>query len=404
MMSLQLSPSRQAGLIAFLQDLVRTPSLSTQEGAVAARAMDELRRLGLTDGHIDRIGNVVTRLGSGRPPILLYNAHMDIVGVGDPAAWQRDPFGAVIEDGVLYGRGASDTKAALAAMTYGAGLLRDAGVQLNGTLVLAFVVQEEPCEGLAMRTLVEDEGLRPDWVVLGEPSNLRVARGHRGRVEIEVSVRGRSVHGSAPERGVNAIYQAVRVITGLEKLAGRLGDDSFLGRGSLAVTEITSLSGSRNVVPDRCTLIVDRRLTLGETEQHALAEVEQVIAVAGVEAFARITDYVATSYTGYPCHARNVFPAWTTPEDHPLVQAAARAVEVALGFRPAIGRWDFSTDGAYTAGGAGIPTVGFGPGDERYPHTVDDQVRLDDVVKAAQVYAQLAVELLGESRPVIRDT
>jgi putative selenium metabolism hydrolase len=395
-MSFHLSPFRQAELIAFLQDLVRTPSLSTQEGAVAARAMDELHRLGLADVRTDRIGNVIARLGSGQRPILLYNAHMDTVGVGDPAAWQRDPFGAVIEDGVLYGRGASDMKASLAAMIYGAWLLHDVGVQLNGTLVLALVVQEEPCEGLAMRVLVEEEGLRPDWVVLGEPTNLQIARGHRGRVEIEVSVRGRSAHGSAPERGINAIYQAARVLTGLEKLAGQFGDDPFLGRGSLAVTEIASLSGSRNVVPDRCILIIDRRLTLGETEQRALAEVEQVIAGAGVEASARITGYTATSYTGYACQARNVFPAWMTLEEDPLTQATARAVEVTLGFRPAIGRWDFSTDGVYTAGVAGIPTVGFGPGDERYPHTVDDQVRLDDVIKAAQVYARLAVEVLGD--------
>jgi putative selenium metabolism hydrolase len=395
-MSFHLSPSRQAELIAFLQDLVRTPSLSTREGAVAARAMDELHRLGLADVRTDRIGNVIARLGSGQRPILLYNAHMDTVGVGDPAAWQRDPFGAVIEDGVLYGRGASDMKASLAAMTYGAWLLHDVGVQLNGTLVLALVVQEEPCEGLAMRVLVEEEGLRPDWVVLGEPTNLQIACGHRGRVEIEVSARGRSAHGSAPERGINAIYQAARVLTGLEKLAGQLGDDPFLGRGSLAVTEIASLSGSRNVVPDRCTLIIDRRLTLGETEQRALAEVEQVIAGAGVEASARITGYTATSYTGYGCQARNVFPAWMTPAEDPLVQATARAVEVTLGFRPTVGRWDFSTDGVYTAGMAGIPTVGFGPGDERYPHTVDDQVRLDDVIKAAQVYARLAVEVLGD--------
>jgi len=390
----QITALDEAALIAFLQDLVRTPSLSTQEEAIAARVAREMCHAGLRDVRTDRIGNVIGVVGSGERPLLLYNAHMDTVDVGDPAAWSHDPFGGVIREGVLYGRGACDMKGALAAMVHGAGLLARAGVPLRGTLVVAAVVQEEPAEGLAMRVLVEEEGLRPDWVLLGEPSNLQVARGHRGRLELEVTVRGRACHGSAPERGVNAIYQASRVIAGLERLALNLGEDAFLGRGTLAVTEISSLAGSRNVVPDRCTLILDRRLTLGETVAGAVAQVEDVIRAAAVEGTVAVTEYAARSYTGYPCRQRNAFPAWVTPEDHLLVQAIARAAHATLGSRPAIGRWAFSTDGAYTAGVAGIPTAGFGPGEERYAHTADEQVRVEEVVKAAHVYARLAADLL----------
>jgi len=393
-LTFQLSAQDEEALIAFLRDLVRTPSLSTQEGKVAARVAEEMERVGFAQVFTDRMGSVVGRIGAGGGRKLLYNAHLDTVDVGDPAAWSRDPYGAVIEEGVLYGRGACDMKGGLAAMVYGAKLLLDAGVALKGDLYVVGVVQEEPCEGLAMRVLIEEGGLRPDFVVLGEPTNLQVARGHRGRMEMRVTVRGRACHASAPHQGENAIYAAARVIQGLEGLASRLAEDPFLGRGSLAVTHIESTAASRNAVPDLCTFTIDRRLTLGETEETALAEVEGIIERAGIRAQVAVTGYRATSYAGYPCRARQVFPPWALPQDHPLVRATARAVEKALGYEPRIGRWAFSTDGAYTMGVAGIPTVGFGPGEERFAHTVEDQVRVEAVIKAARVYAQLAVELL----------
>ena len=396
-MAFRLSPQDEEALIAFLQDLVRTPSLSTQEGKVAARVAEEMVRVGFAQVFTDQMGSVVGRIGAGGGRKLLYNGHMDTVDVGDPSAWSRDPYGALIEGGILYGRGACDMKGGLAAMVYGARLLLDAGVTLDGDLYVAGVVQEEPCEGLAMRFLVEEEGLRPDFVVLGEPTDLQVARGHRGRMEMRVTVRGRACHASAPEQGENAVYAAARVIRGLEELAPRLAEDPFLGRGSLAVTHIESAAASRNAVPDLCAFVIDRRLTLGETEETALAEVEGVIQGAAVRAQVAVTEYQAISCAGHPCRARQIFPSWALPKDHPLVRTMAQAVKEALGYEPHIGRWGFSTDGAYTMGVAGIPTVGFGPGDERHAHTVEDQVRVEDVVKAARVYAQLAVELLRET-------
>ncbi|MDH4136145.1 MAG: YgeY family selenium metabolism-linked hydrolase, partial [Anaerolineae bacterium] len=372
-----------------------TPLAPTQEGKVAQRLVEEMQQVGFAEVTTDRIGNVIGRIGSGRGPRLLYNGHMDTVGVTDPGLWPRDPYGAEIEKGVLYGLGACDMKGALAAMVYGVKALVDADVELGGDLYVVGVVQEEPCEGLAMRVLVEEEGLRPDFVVLGEATNLQISRGQRGRIELKVTARGRSCHASAPEHGENAIYAAARLIFGVELLAPRLADDAFLGQGSLSITQIESTAASRNAVPDRCTFYIDRRLTMGETEAKALAEIQSIIAREGVKAEVEVTEYRATSYTGYQYQGKEYYPAWVMAEDHPLVQAVAKAVKRTLGYKPRVGKWDFSTDGVYTMGVAGIPTVGFGPGEERYLHTVNDQVRLADVVKAAQVYAQLAVKVIG---------
>jgi len=390
-----LSPQDRNDLTAFLRDMVQTPSPSTQEGAVAKRIVAEMTRLGFHDVRTDRIGNVVGWIGPGHGPVLMLNGHMDTVRVSDPEAWSHDPFGAEVEGDLLYGLGACDMKGGLAAMIYGAKLLRDAGAPLRGGIVVACVVQEEPCEGIGSQVLIEEEGVRPEWVVLGEPSGLDVTRGHRGRLEMHLVTHGRSAHAACPHLGENAIYTAARLSFGLELLAGQLGDDAFLGPGTLTVTDISSSASSRNAVPDRCELIIDRRLTLGENETMALAEVQRVIAREGVQAEVEVTEYHATSYTGYACHAREFYPAWVMAEDHPLILAAVRAARAQLKRRPQVTRWDFSTEGVYTAGIAGIPTVGFGPGDPRHAHTADEHIRLADVCAAAEVYARLAVRLLG---------
>jgi putative selenium metabolism hydrolase len=393
----ELSTQDQGALTSFLQDLVRIPSFSCQEKGVAERLGAEMRAVGFDEVWTDRIGNVVGRIGSGTGPRLLYNGHMDTVGVGDPGAWSHDPFGAEIDDGVLYGRGATDMKGPLASLVYGAKLLKDRGVELVGDLYVVGVVQEEPCEGYAMRVLVEEEDLRPDWVLLAEPTNLRVTRGHRGRMEMHITVRGRSSHSSMPHLGENAIYGAARIIFSLELLSEMLAEDPFLGKGTLAVTRIENTAGSKNVIPDSCTFVIDRRLTLGETEAKALAEVEGVIVRENVRAEVCLAEFDYTSYAGYRCRDVEHYPAWVVSENHILVQTMAHAVREITGERPSIGKWDFSTDGVYTMGVAGIPTVGMGPGEETQAHTADECIRLADCYTAAQIYAQLAVDLLGQN-------
>lgn len=391
----RFSSQDERDLVNFLRDLVRIPSLSTQEGEVAVRLAEEMRRLGFPEVYTDPMGNVVGRIGSGEGPILLYNGHMDVVDVGDPGAWRRDPFGAEIEGGVMFGRGTVDMKSGLAAMVYGAKPLIEAGWPLAGTLYVVGVVQEEPSEGLAMRVLVEEGGVHPDFVILGEPTNLEVSRGQRGRMEMQVTVQGRSCHASAPEQGENALYAAARLIFGIELLAPRLLSDPVLGQGTIAVTHLETVTCSRNAIPDRCQMIIDRRLTLGETEERALNEIRQIINREGVRAEVSVSEYEVTSYTGYRCRYRESYLPWLMPEEHPLVRAAVRASERAIGRRPRLITWAFSTDGVYTLGQASIPTIGFGPGEIRYAHTAEEQVRLSDVVKAAKVYAQLAAEVLG---------
>jgi len=364
---------------------------------VAERIVQEMKKLGFADVRTDPIGNVVGRIGPAQGPTLMLNAHMDTVRVSARESWTRDPFEAEVDKGVLYGLGSCDMKGGLAAMIYGAKLLRDAQVPLKGGLVVACVVQEEECEGLGTRVLMEQTGLRPDWVVLGEPTNLNVSRGQRGRLEMRLVAHGRSAHAASPQLGENAIYIAARLIFGLELLAEQLGEDEFLGAGTLAVTDISSSAGSRNAVPDRCALIIDRRLTLGENETKALSEVQRVIAREGVDAEVEVTAYQANSYTGYECRVRQFYPAWVIASDHPFVEATVRAAQAQLKRRPGITRWGFSTEGVYTAGEASIPTVGFGPGQEELAHTADEHIQLEDVYSAAAVYARLAAKLLGRT-------
>ncbi len=387
------SPDRDA-LARLAQDLVRTPSVSGRENAVAALITDTMRQFGFQEVWTDRIGNVIGRYGTGQGPKLLYDGHMDTVDVGSRSAWQRPPFGGEIEDGVLYGRGAADMKGALAALLYSVKLLADRQTLLRGDLYVACVVQEEPCEGMAVRTLIEEDGLQPDYVVLAEPTSMGVYLGHRGRVEIQVTTYGRAHHSAAPDRGVNAISSAARLVFGVELLASQLLSDPSLGQGTLAVTHIASTGSSNTAIPDRCCLLIDRRLTLGETEARALAEIQQVVKRERVDADVGTAGYETTSYTGYLCRGRKYFPPWLIGENEGLVRAVEHVAERVLGYHPRLGTWPFSTDGTYTMGLAGIPTVGFGPGDERYAHTSDEQIRLSDVADAARVYAQLAVELL----------
>ncbi len=403
------------GLIHLAQDLLRTLSLPGQEAQVATLLAATMKHAGFDEVWADAAGNVLGRYTGpgGRSTraaeqtrgrrVLLFDGHMDTVDVGDRKSWQHDPYGGEIEDTaegrVLYGRGAADMKSALAAMIYAVKWLADQGVTLNGDLIVAFVVQEEPCEGVAVRHFIEGTRLQPDMVVLGEPTNLGVYLGQRGRVELKVATYGKAGHASMPQGGVNAISAAARLIFGIELLGLQLqqpggGYDPQLGPGSIAVTQISSSAGSLNSIPDLCEIIIDRRLTLGETEARAVAELQAIITRERIRADISTLTYEMTSYTGYTAAGRKYFPPWRMPEEDPMARKAVRAIETVLGSKPRLGFWPFSTDGAFTMGSCGIPTIGFGPGEERHAHTADEQVRLDDVALAALGYAQLAIELL----------
>lgn len=393
----------QADITRFLRDIVAIPSQSCEEGPVVGRILEEMRRVGFDEAYRDEVGNAVGRIGSGRRTIL-YDGHIDTVGIGDPTAWTHDPYRGKVENGRVYGLGTVDEKAAMAAMVHGGRIIKELGLDRDFTLYVVGTVQEEDSDGLAAGKFVEHllarTGRRPDLAVLGEPTDLQVYRGHRGRCELKVVVKGRACHGSAPERGDNAIYKMGRVLEGIERLAARLKDDPFLGRGTIAVTRIESRSGSLNVVPDECTIYIDRRMTWGETPQSSLDELRAVVAelgepdppgkgpgVGAAGAEVALLDYEAASYTGLPTRMAKEYPTWVTPAESPAVVAALRAAEELFGTRPQVGRWVFSTDGVSLAGVHGIPTVGYAPGNEVLAHTVQEWVAEDQLVKAAAFYA-----------------
>ncbi len=390
----ELTPQEQEQLVAFAQALVRIPSLSGQEAAVAQRLAEEMEALGFDAVWQDAMGNIIGRIGSGERPVLVFNGHMDTVGISDPAAWQYDPFGGELVDGKLFGRGAVDMKGPLAAMVYGAMLFQRRATG-EGTLYVVGVVQEEPHEGKAMEVLLRENHLQPDYVLLGEPSDLQVKRGHRGRLEIRVVTYGRACHASNPAMGENALYAAARLIFGIELLGTQLPDDAVLGRGTIAVTHLETFAASRNAIPDRVEMVIDRRLTLGETEVKALAEIQSLIQKEEINAEVFVPEYEMISYTQYRVRGREYYPAWLLPEDHPFLRRVVRGVERALGIRPEVNTWAFSTDGVYTMGEAGIPTVGFGPGQEVQAHTANEHIAVRDLVRAAQAYAAIAEEVLN---------
>lgn len=391
---LELDWATSQKLYQFTQKLIQTPSLSTQEGEVAAVIVEHLKALGFPDVRVNAMGSVIATLGSGDGPTLLYDAHMDTVGAAEN--WEHPPFDGLIEHGTLHGLGTVDMKGALAAMIYGAAQLLPYQDQIKGRLVLAFVVQEEPCEGLAIRVLVEEDGIRPDYVLLGEPTNLEISRGQRGRVMFKIAVTGRSSHGSQPALGQNAIYAAARLVFSVQLMADTLAKDPFLGPGTIAVTRIESQGVSLNAIPDLCKVYVDRRLTLGETVTGALAQLESMITREAIPATVQITTYNEPSYTGAVHVAQEAHPAWVLDRSHPLLVKLSQTIQAVRGSAPEIGHWPFSTDGVYTMGQANIPTVGFGPGDPNLAHTNQEKVRLDDLRTAAQVYAGMAAALLIE--------
>lgn len=393
----QLTPPEQKALLSFLKRLVQTPSLSGKENSVAELVLNELHELGFHNVRQDEAGNVIGELGNKDGPLLLLDSHLDTVAVSEPASWLSDPWSADVRNGKLYGLGACDMKGGLAATIYGAAHLLHLDVPLAGRVMIAAVGMEEPCEGVGTRILFEEDGIDPDWAVIAEPSNLQIIRAQRGHQEMSVKVAGKSAHSAAPQLGENAIYTMSRILFGLEMLAEQLKTDSFLGKGVLAVTAIRSQAVSRNAIPELCEIIIDRRLTLGETETSVLAEIQRVISREGVPGQVEVIEEEIETYTGKRYPVRRTSLPWAFEEDHPLIQAMVSAVK-RVGAPPHLGKWHFATEGAYTAGVAQVPTVGFGPGDPDLAHTSNEHIELAQVYTAAAAYAALAAQLVGTKR------
>lgn len=375
-------------MVKLLRELVAIPSESGREGKVIAHIRSELRRLGLFDRiWVDPFGNLLAQLGRG-PRLIAIDAHVDTVGVGDRNEWGHDPYRGKRSNGWIFGRGAGDQKGAVPAMIYAAKIIGELGLASpDWTLLLTFTVSEEDCDGLNWQYMVRETGIKPECVVITDSTNCRILRGQRGRMEIGVTTRGRSCHGSMPQKGDNAVYKIARVVGEIERLNGKLGRDPFLGDGTITVSYVSCKTPSMCAVPDRAYIHLDRRLTRGETKAGALREVRQAVRRAGVKATVALGRYEQPTHTGLVYPTESYFPTWCEPADAPQVASAVACYRALFKRKPVVGRWTFSTNGVSIAGMFGIPCVGFGPAPERVAHTVQDSVPIAHLVQSAAFYA-----------------
>ena len=374
----------EGDIVRFMRDLIAIPAESSHEGPVIARIRQEMEKVGFDEIRVDGMGNILGRIGSGKTVIMM-DSHTDTVGVGDPKEWGWDPYQGKVEDGYIYGRGSCDQRAGIVSMVYAGKLIKELGLGGDYTVYMVGSVQEEDCDGLAWLYILKEDGIRPDCVVITEPSRLGIYRGHRGRMEIEVHLRGKSCHASAPERGDNPIYKMSRLVEEVEKLNTRLKNDPFLGKGTIAVTQIRSLSPSLCAVPGACSIHLDRRLTAGETKESAVAEVKALPGAEGAEI--EILTYDTPSYTGLRYPMEKYYPTWVLAESDPLTKAAVSTYRALWNREPVVDKWTFSTNGVGSMGLMGVPTIGFGPGEEDVAHSVVERVPIRHLVEAAQFYA-----------------
>ncbi len=378
----------EGDMVRFARDIIAIPSFSGQEGRLVARIKSEMKKVGFDSVTVDRMGNIIGRIGKGRTKIMV-DAHIDTVGIGDRKAWKWDPFKGKFAGGKIYGRGATDQKLSMVPMVYAGKMLKELGLTGDFTYWAVGSCLEEDCDGLPLLHLIQKEGYKPDYVVITEPTDLAVYRGHRGRMEIKVVTKGRSCHASAPERGINAVVNMADIVREVTALNQRLKKDKFLGKGTVVVSKIECQTPSLNAVPDECTIYLDRRLTAGETMKLAVSQIAGLPSVRKHKAKVEVLHYDATTWTGLKVGQEKYFPTWVLPESHKLVRAAVQAGRIALKTEPKVDKWVFSTNGVASAGRLGIPTVGFGPGNEIYAHTVNEVMPVDQLLKAAVFYASI---------------
>jgi putative selenium metabolism hydrolase len=383
-----------------LSEMVKIKSYSSKEEDVCRHIANVCEEMGFDEVKIDPLGSVLARVGSG-PKIMAIDAHIDTVETGDPAQWTKDPFSGGIENGLVHGRGSTDQKGGAAAMITAGKILKDLGYDGEWTVWFTFTVMEEDCDGMCWKYLIEEEGLKPDFILSTEPTSCRLYRGHRGRMEMEVTLKGVSAHGSAPERGDSAAYKAARAALAMEELNEELQPDeeNFLGKGTIVVSQIDVKGPSQCAVPDQARLYLDRRLTWGEDAELAIGQVKEKIGkalgVPAAEVNCVLPDYGKTGWMGTEYSQELYFPTWKTDEDHPLVQAGVTAYEALYDRKPVVDKWTFSTNLVSVSGRHGIPGIGFGPGDEDQAHAPNEVNRVEDLVICSGFYASLVYALEG---------
>ena len=372
----------------FLRDLIAIPGESCGEKGVINRIAEEMEMLGFDKVEIDGMGNILGYMGTGKT-LIGYDAHIDTVGLGELSNWNFDPYKGYETDEEIGGRGASDQLGGIVSATYGAKIMKDLGLLSDEyTVLVTGTVQEEDCDGLCWQYIYNEDKVRPEFVVITEPTNGNIYRGQRGRMEIRVEVKGISCHGSAPERGDNAIYKMADILQEVRVLNDNLHYDEFLGKGTVTVSEIFFNSPSRCAVADMCARSLDRRLTDGETYQSALEEVRNLPFVKKYKAEVSMYKYERPSYTDLVYPTDCYFPTWVIPAEAPATKAMVEAYKGMYG-EPKVDKWTFSTNGVSIMGRFGIPCIGFGPGKEEEAHAPNEKTWKADLVRCAAVYAAM---------------
>ena len=421
----QAAEGYKVDMVRFLREMISHPSESCEEREVVACIKAEMEKLGYDKVEVDGLGNVIGWMGDG-DKIIAIDSHIDTVGIGNIENWDADPYEGYETDEIIYGRGGSDQEGGMASATYAAKMMKDMGLIPEGYKIMVVgTVQEEDCDGMCWQYIYNKDKIVPEFVISTEPTDGGIYRGHRGRMEIRVDVKGVSCHGSAPERGDNAIYKMADILQDVRALNENPADDSveikglvkmldpkynpehyedarFLGRGTCTTSQIFYTSPSRCAVADSCAISIDRRMTAGETWDSCLEEIRNLPNVKKYGDDVKVSMYMydRPSWTGEVYETECYFPTWINKENAAHVQAVVDAHHalwgderigpesaMSLRHRPLIDKWTFSTNGVAIQGRYGIPCVGFGPGAESQAHAPNEITWKQDLVTCAAVYA-----------------
>lgn len=378
--------AEKENLFGLIQRLIQIKSYSGEEKEIVEFIVAKMKEYGFDEAYHDGFGNAIGKIGNG-PIKIMFDAHIDTVKVTETENWAHPPFAGEIVNGKMYGRGVVDEKPAMAGFMIAGKVLKQVyGNDFPFTLYVVGSVLEEDADGYPLYHIIQNEKIRPDYVVLGEPTNLQVYRGQRGRMELKITATGKSAHGAHNQKGINAIYKLQPIIAEIEKLDKKLKPKQPLGKGSITVSQISSKAPSLCSVSDYCQIHIDRRMTIGENKKTVVKELQEIIKKHKSDAKVSIPNVEGVSWKGTQFCQEAYFPTWVYDEKHPLVDAAMKTSKAAIG-KAKSGVWSFSTNGVATAGHFGIPTIGFAPGREELAHSSKEELVLNDLLKATKFYS-----------------
>lgn len=393
-----MDKDKKEKLIKLCQDIIKIQSYSGNEGNMVKCLEENMKDIGFDEVIVDKYGSIIGKIKGNLPGNkVLFDAHIDTVPVENIEDWKHDPFGAEICEDKIYGRGTSDMKGSLAAMIIAAEYFaKDNNRNFPGEIYIAGVVHEECFEGVAARNI--SELIKPDYVVIGEASELNLKIGQRGRAEIVVETFGVPAHSANPEKGINAVYSISKIINKLQEI--KYEEDEFLGKGILELTDIKSSPyPGASVVPSYCKATYDRRLLVGENKEGVLEPIVKLIEELKNES-PNINYKVSYAKGTEKCHTGGIiegerfFPAWCYKEDEMFVQKTFKGL-CDIGLNPEITNYSFCTNGSHYAGEANIKTIGFGPSKENIAHTIDEYIEIEQLAGACEGYYKIMETLLG---------